>query len=140
MYNLSPYRRLASMREAMDRMFEEGAERGPAQREMLLSIDVIGNEEAYILKALVPGISEDDLDIEVVNNSVSIRGEFASDLPEGSKYLNCELPEGRFSRVINLPEDVDASQTEATLKNGVLTLRVPKAEEHKPRTIKVSTK
>jgi hypothetical protein len=76
---LSPYRRLATLRQAMDRMLEENmAETAPAEREMTLALDVTAQEEGYTLRALVPGIEADDLAIEILNNTVSIRGEFVS--------------------------------------------------------------
>lgn len=136
---ISPYRRLASLREAMDRMIEESMAEAPAEREMVLAVDVRAEDEAFVIKALVPGLDADDLNIEVMNNTVSIRGEFKTwGQEEDVKFLTCELPEGRFNRVISLPVPVEANQTEATIKNGVLTLRVPKAEVHRPKSIKVN--
>jgi HSP20 family protein len=78
------------------------------------------------------------LNIEVLNNTVSIRGEFKSQEDENARFLTCELPQGRFNRVITLPVDVDASKVEASIKSGVLQLRIPKAEALRPRTIKVN--
>jgi HSP20 family protein len=136
---ISPYRRLSNLREAMNRVFEEAyPDEGTQEREMTLAVDVIGEEDAYIIKALVPGIETDDLNIDILNNTVSIRGEFKADQEEGANFLTSELPEGRFSRIITLPVAVDASKAEATLKNGVLTLRIPKAEAHRPKSIKVN--
>jgi len=106
---------------------------------MVLAVDVRAEDEAFVIKALVPGLDADDLNIEVMNNTVSIRGEFKTwGQEEDVKFLTCELPEGRFNRVISLPVPVEANQTEATIKNGVLTLRVPKAEVHRPKSIKVN--
>lgn len=137
---ISPYRRLASLREAMDRLVEESAtESAPQEREMMLAVDVVAQNDDYVIKALVPGLDAEDLSIEILNNSLSIRGEFKSTNEEGAKYLNCELPEGRFSRTITLPVAVDAGKAEAEIKNGVLTLRIPKAEAHRPKAIKVTT-
>jgi HSP20 family protein len=136
---ISPYRRLATLRQAMDRMMEETlAENAASEREMQLAVDVRAEEEAYVINALVPGLESDDLSIEVLNNTVSIRGEFKSCAGEEAQYLSCELPAGRFSRVMALPVALDAAKAEASLKNGVLTLRVPKAEAHRPKAIKVS--
>jgi HSP20 family protein len=135
---ISPYRRLAAIREAMDQMLQEGATEQTQEREMLLSVDVVTNNDGYKVTALVPGLDSEDLDIEIVNNTVTIRGEFKSNLPEDAKYLTCELPEGRFARVITLPVAVDATKAEANLKNGVLTLNIPKAESHRPKSIKVN--
>jgi HSP20 family protein len=134
---VSPYRRMVSMREAMNRLMEENfPEKETAEREMLLAVDVEAQDEAYLIKALVPGIEADQINIEILNNTVTIRGEFQED-QEDTKYLVCELPAGRFSRIISLPTALDPSKAEASLKNGVFTLRVPKAEAHRPKVIKV---
>jgi HSP20 family protein len=104
---------------------------------MNLAVDVKADDEAYEIKALVPGLESDDIKIEVLNNTVVIRGEFKGDEDEDNKILRSELPVGRFGREITLPTKLDASKAEATLKNGVFMLNVPKAEAHKPKVIKV---
>jgi HSP20 family protein len=139
-YYVTPYRRMAMMRNAMNRWFEDNmADQTPAEREMMLAVDVKTSDEAYDITALVPGLSADDLDIEVLNNTVTIRGEFKSSEDAQEKYLLCELPEGRFSRVISLPTETDASQVDASIKNGVLSLHIPKAEVAKPKSIKIKS-
>jgi HSP20 family protein len=135
---ISPYRRMTAMREMMNRMFEDGlAENAVPARELLLAVDVKASDEAYDLTALVPGLNADDVNIEVINNTVALRGEFKSSLEDDSKYLMCELPAGRFSRVITLPTALEPSKAEASIKDGVLRLHVPKAEAHRPKSIKV---
>jgi HSP20 family protein len=136
---VSPYRRVARMREAMNRLLEEnmGEMEQVNEREMLLAVDVQAEDEAYVIKALVPGLEADDIDVEILNNTVSIRGEFGNIQSEEAKYLMCELPAGRFSRVITLPTVLDPAKAEANLRNGVFSLRIPKAEAHRPKVIKV---
>ena len=137
---VSPNRRLMSLREAMNRMFEETyPEFQSAEREALLAVNVMVEDDAFTVKALVPGLNADDLNIEILNNTVAIRGEFPAEQAETVRYLAYELPTGRFARVINLPVDVEAGKVEASIKEGVLTLRIPKAEAHRPKTIKIST-
>jgi len=137
-YYTFPRRRWAEMRHMMDRMMEEAMqEMAPQEREMSLAVDVLADDEGYTIRALVPGLRSEDLHVEVLNNTVSIRGEFRNPENENAKYLVSELPAGRFSRVLTLPTALDPSKTEASLSNGVLTLRVPKAEAHRPRTIEV---
>ena len=139
-FYISPYRRLSAMQHAMNRMFADTMDEAtPAEREMLLAVDVKTGDEAYDITALVPGLEADDLDIEILNNTVTIRGEFKDGTQDDQKYLVCELPSGRFSRVITLPTAMDAAKVEASIKNGVLSLHVPKAEEHRPKAIKVKT-
>jgi HSP20 family protein len=137
---ISPYRRLSSLREAMDRLLEENLpENAPSEREMVLAVDVTDVEDAYTITALVPGLDAEHLNIEILNNTVTLRGEFRRAAGEKeTKFLTCELPEGRFSRVITLPVAVDSSKAEASLKNGVLMLQVPKADVHRPKSIKVN--
>ena len=134
----SPYRQMTNMREAMNRMFEESiAETSASEREMRLAVDIQVEVEAFQLTALVPGQEAEDLKIDILNNTVSLRGEFKSNEREDSKYLMCELPAGRFSRVITLPTALDPAKAKANIKNGVLRLNIPKAEAHKPKSIKV---
>jgi HSP20 family protein len=137
---ISPYRRLANLRRSMDRLVEDAFQDETQQeREMLLAVDLKTSDDEYTLKALVPGLEADDLNIEVLNNTVTIRGEFKADDQEQKDFLTCELPTGRFSRVLTLPTALDPSKAEAHIKNGILVLRLPKAEAHRPRAIKVST-
>lgn len=137
---ISPYRRIAGLREAMNRMFEDTInESNPAEREMALAVDVVAGDDAYTITALVPGLEAEDISIEILNNTITLRGEFKFFAGEDAKYLMSELPAGRFGRVITLPTALEASKTEATIKNGVLTLHVPKVEAHRPKAIKVVT-
>lgn len=134
---ISPYRRMANLRRAMDRLFEENIAE-PTEHDMLLALDVHANDDDYTISALVPGLSADDLNLEVLNNTVTIRGEFKSPEEKDTDYLMRELPAGRFSRVITLPIALDAAKAEANIKDGVLILRVPKSEAHRSKTIKVT--
>ena len=135
---ITPYRRMATLRDAMNRLIEENmTEPSSGEREMLLAVDVQANDDVYEISALVPGLDAEELNIEILNNTVSLRGEFKSTGKEDTTYLLCELPAGRFSRVITLPTALDPSKAEATIKNGMLHLVVPKAEAHRPKAIKV---
>ena len=139
-YYITPTYRMAAMRHAMNQWFENRiSDQTPTECEMQLSVNVKAGEDAYDIMALVPGLSADDLDIEVLNDTVSIRGEFKSDGDEGAKYLVSELPDGHFSRVITLPTAADAEHVEANIKNGVLSLRIPKAEGDRPKAIKINS-
>lgn len=136
---ISPYRRMSNLRDAMNRLMEDSmSEVTPNDREMMLAVDVQAREEDYLVTALVPGLDAENINIEILNNTVTLRGEFKSTNQEDVKYLVCELPAGRFSRVITLPTALEPSKAEATIKNGVLMLRVPKAEAHRPKSIKVN--
>jgi HSP20 family protein len=123
------------MVEEMMRDWDEGY-----TAELTFPIDVRADSESFTISALLPGLNPEDLDIQIVNEIVTISGELNVDRPEGANYLLAERPSGRFHRVINLPTPLDAEKVEANLENGILTLYVPKAEEAKPRTIKVVQK
>lgn len=136
---ISPYRRMTTLRDAMNRLIEDNLpETNSQDREMMLAVDVLTDEEAYEIVALVPGLAAEEINIEILNNTVSLRGEFKNEVSEGSKYLVSELPTGKFSRVITLPTALDPTKAEASIKNGVMRLFVPKAEAHRPKTIKVN--
>jgi len=108
--------------------------------DLFIPVDVKANENDYVLTALIPGVRVEDLNIQVVNETVTIQGEIKTSRGEDDKYLLSELPEGRFSRSLTLPDQLDASKADADMTNGVLTLRIPKAEESKPKSIKVVAK
>jgi HSP20 family protein len=105
-----------------------------------MPLDVKAEDETYIVTAWLPGLLAEDLNIQVVNESITISGELKVAREDNSQYLLAEIPSGRFSRTITLPMPLNASVAEANLSNGVLTLRVPKAEEAKPKSIKIVTK
>ncbi|HJW89411.1 MAG TPA: Hsp20 family protein, partial [Anaerolineales bacterium] len=92
-FYVSPYRRVARMRDVMNRLLEETvAEQEPAEREMSLAVDVQAEDEAYVLSALVPGLEAEDINVEVLNNTVTIRGEFKDHTQADARYLISELP------------------------------------------------
>lgn len=135
----NPYRRANALRQAMDRLLEESfTDTAPNEREMTLAVDVVTDDDGYTIKAFVPGLDAEGLDIEVLNNTVTIRGAFKDGKAENAKYLIYELADGAFSRIVTLPTTLDASKAEANIKNGVLELKVPKAEAHRLKTIKVA--
>ena len=137
---ISPYRRMIGLRHAMDRLFDESINEVSApEREMMLAVDVHADDEAYDIRALVPGLDAEKLNIEVLNNTVTIRGEFQAPENGHTESLICELPAGKFSRIVTLPTELDPAKAMANIKDGVLSLHVPKAESHRPRSIKVTT-
>jgi HSP20 family protein len=108
-------------------------------RKKVLAVDVRSDDESYTISALIPGIEADDIYVEILNKTVSIRGEFNEKIEEeNDKFLVNELPFGRFGRVLTLPAKLDPAKADANLKNGVFTLRVLKAEEDRPKLIKIS--
>ncbi len=108
-----------------------------------IPVDVRAEDDAFVISALLPGLDPDDLNIEVLDDLVTISGEFADvTVEEGEEvsYLLQEVPTGQFKRSLRLPTALDAAKAEADVKNGVLTLRVYQAEYAKPKQIKVKAK
>jgi len=120
-----PYRRLIS-RWAQQ---PEGSEYRP------LNVNVREEDDAYVLSALVPGLKAEDLNIQVLENVVSIEGEYRA---EETEYLLNELPHGNFRRALRMPVEIQADKVEAKIIDGVLTLSLPKAESAKPKRINIS--
>jgi HSP20 family protein len=120
-----------------DRPYRRMARRWTENREQTLGINVREEDEAYVLSALVPGLKADDLNIQVLEDVVRIEGEYRMD---ESKYLIRELPSGSFTRTLRLPAPIDAEQVEANITDGVLTLRLPKAESARPKQIKINSR
>jgi len=103
-------------------------------------MDVFSDSDSFTIKALLPGVKPEDLDIQILNETVTISGEVHPEREENGKYLLSELPGGKFYRVLTLPTQLNQQEVEAELHDGILTLHVPKAEEAKPKTIKVTAK
>jgi HSP20 family protein len=139
----SPIRDMLSMRTAMDRFFDDdfrpfqwlsGAYSGPA-----LPLDVTTDADSVTIEAALPGIRPDDVDITVENGAVTISGKTADErsAEEGS-YVLQEIRRGSFSRTVALPSGLEPDKARATFENGILRLEIPKAEQLKPRQIKIS--
>jgi HSP20 family protein len=100
-----------------------------------LALDIRDEGDAYLLSALVPGLKSENLTIQVLEDTVSVEGEYRR---EDGEFLLSELPVGSFRRALRLPVALDADKAEAKIEDGVLTLRLPKSESARPKTIKVS--
>jgi HSP20 family protein len=113
------------------------ARRWAESRERTLGINVREEDDAYVLSALVPGIKSDELNIQVLEDVVRIDGEYKA---EETNYLVRELPNGAFTRTLRLPAAIDTDHVEADITDGVLTLRLPKAESARPKQIKIQSR
>jgi HSP20 family protein len=102
-----------------------------------LAVNVRDADDAFVLTALVPGLKAEDLSIQVLEDVVRIEGKMAESSDE---YLLQELPAGPFRRELRLPAPLDAEKVDARIADGILTVRLPKAESARPRTIKVIAK
>jgi len=106
-------------------------------REQTLGINIREEEDAYLLSSLVPGLKAEDLNIQVLDDVLRIEGEYQADENE---YLVRELPSGSFTRTLRWPAAIEADSVEAKITDGVLTLRLPKAESARPKKIQVTAK
>jgi len=102
-----------------------------------LPVDIRDEGEDFVLSAYVPGLKAEDLNIQIIEDALSIEGKFSQH--EG-EYLMSELPAGAFRRTLRLPAALDADKASATIENGILTLRIAKAESARPKSIKVASK
>lgn len=123
-----------------NRMIRRYRELDAQRPDVQIPLDVIAEGDDYLLVAYIPGVNAEDLQIEVLEDIVSIKGEFIDETSEDTKYLRRERPTGKFARSMRLPAMLNASGAEAEVIDGVLKLRVPKAEEAKAKQIKVKVK
>lgn len=104
------------------------------------ALNVWSNADGLVVTAEVPGIAPEDIDINVVGDTLTLSGERKADeVEQGARYHRQERGFGRFTRSLQLPYAVDVNKVEATFKNGVLHIQLPRAEEDKPRKIAVRT-
>jgi HSP20 family protein len=103
-------------------------------------LDVIDEKDAFVISAIVPGLKAEDIEIEILNDVVSLQGEFIAKTDEEINFVRRERPTGRFHRSLRFATKLDADKAEAKLEDGVLNLRVPKVAEALPKSIKVKTK
>lgn len=108
-----------------------------AEHANILRVDVREEDNEFIITTAVPGLSADDLTIQVLDNVVRIEGEYAT---SDGEHLLRELPEGKFIRTLRLPSDIDAEKVEAKITDGILSLSLPKVEAARPKQIKIVAK
>ena len=127
----------ANLFNEFDRLFERPSTRTAS--EWSIALDVAETEAAYLVKATVPGINPDDVEITLEDDVLSLKGELQRDEEvEEAKYHVRERRFGAFSRSIRFPMAVNGDAVEATYTNGVLSLNIPKAETVKPKRITIN--
>ncbi len=137
-----PMRELVSLREAMDRLFEDSFIRpdvwSPLSGSLSVPVDLWEEKDAYHLRADVPGIRPDDIEIAVTHDTVTVSGELKTEMEKKDEgWLRQERRTGKFTRSFTLPVEIDANKVDATFENGVLHLTLPKSEAVRPKQIKV---
>jgi len=138
-----PFTAVEPLSDAMDRVFPGSLL--PVWRRGLsgvdAALDMYETDDAVVVKASVPGVKPEDVEVSVVGDTLTIRGEIKADEKvENGQYLCRELARGRFARSVSLPGLVQADKAKAEFENGILTIQVPKVEEAKPKVIKVKSR
>ena len=103
-------------------------------------VDVKDEQDAYVIMATVPGLDVENLNIEILENVVDITGNFEDVTDESETYLRRERPVGSFHRRLRFASKLVVEDADASLKDGILSLRIPRVEEERPKSIKVKTK
>ena len=136
-----PFESLSDIREEMNRLFDRsflGRTDGGLQGEFAPAIDVIEEKENFLVRADLPGLSKEDVTVSLQDNYLTIRGEKKHETEtKEANYYHRERVSGTFLRTVGLPTTVDAKKIEASFKDGVLQVRLPKSEAAKPKQIEV---
>jgi HSP20 family protein len=137
--NRSVFEEMDRLQRDMNRVFSNFTPRQSAPG--FPAVNLWGGEDSLVVTAEIPGISADQIDISVVGETLTIKGERAPEsLPEGAFYHRQERGYGQFSRTVEVPYPVDAERVSAALENGVLVVELPRVEADKPRKITVGSR
>ncbi|GMV32181.1 MAG: heat-shock protein Hsp20 [Chloroflexi bacterium] len=139
-----PAREMMTLREAMDRLFDDAFTRPlslPGNAWSVPVVDMYQTDNEVVVKAALPGVKSDEVQINITGELLTLRGEVKEESETKEKaYHIREQRWGSFERSIALPTQVVADKAKAEFENGILTITLPKAEEVKPRTIAIKTK
>ena len=138
-----PVREMMTLREAMDRLFDDAFTRpiGMAGVSGLPAIDLYQTNDEVVLKAALPGLKADDVQITVTSDVLTLRGEFKQEAEKKeATYHIREQRFGSFERSVMLPTDVQTDKAKADFENGILTITLPKAEAVKPKSINIKAR
>ena len=143
--NWEPAREMMTLREAMDRLFDDAFTRplgfGLGTEALLPAIDLYQTENEVVVKAALPGIKPEDVQISITGDVLTLRGDFKQENEQKEKtYHMHEQRHGLFERSIPLPTVVETEKAKADFENGVLTIVLPKAEAVKPKTISIKAR
>jgi HSP20 family protein len=137
--SLDPIDTLLRLQREFDRVSENpvGFDLGLSGRGVFPPINVFNDQDGYIARLEVPGVAPGDIVIETQGQTLRISGKRESQLPAGASFHRHERGDGQFSRSLQFPTAIELTKAEASCKNGMLTIRIPKKEEAKPRQISV---
>ncbi len=136
-----PFDDLASLRESMDKLFEEFTTRRPRAATPAVwppAVEVYETDGDIVVRAELPGIDPKNVNIQVADDTLTIKAEAKAEQEEkGRNYYMRELRYGSFVRALTLPSSAQGELAKASYKNGILEIRIPKSERAKPKTVKV---
>jgi HSP20 family protein len=138
-----PVRDMLTLREAMNQLFDDSFTRplGMSGGSVLPAIDLYQDDEQVVVRAALPGLKSDDVQISVTADMLTLRGEFKlENEPKDVTYHLREQRYGAFERSLRLPTDVQTDKAKAEFNNGVLTISLPKAEAVKPKLINIKAR
>ena len=140
-----PAREMMTLREAMDRLFDDAFTRPLSLRDGWSmanpAIDMYQTDNDVVVKASIPGIKSDEVQINIIGDILTLKGEVQQEEERNDRAWHIrEHRFGSFERSVVLPTDVKSDQAEAVFENGILTVTLPKADEVKPRTINIKAK
>jgi HSP20 family protein len=137
-----PFAGFGNLRSVFNGLFDENLGRSstqPSVSKWYPAVDVLESKDSYLIRAELPGMKREDIKVEVKDGTLVLSGERKSEKPaDGVEYRHVERVTAKFWRSFSLPETVKQDGIEATYKDGILEMRVPKAEEAKPRQIEIS--
>jgi HSP20 family protein len=136
-----PFDEIMSMRESMDRLFEDFFSRRPRNAGPLVwqpAVEISETDNDIVVKAELPGIDPKNVEVNVTGDGLTIKGEAKTEQEEKKRnYYRRELRYGAFQRTVALPIEVKGEEAKATFRHGILEVKVPKAERVRPKTVKV---
>ena len=139
-----PVRELSSLQSDMNRLFNTffdtntGANGGTAPRRWIPAMDLVETDDHFVLKADLPGLSEEDVHIDVEDDVLTVSGERKAEHEENAEgYYRVERAYGRFSRSLTLPDGIEPDAVEANFSDGVLEVRIPKPAQRKPHRVHI---
>src|SRR3954454_8577426 len=139
-----PARELHSLQQEMNRLFgtffdsPAGSTPGSTQRRWIPAMDLVETDDSFVLRADLPGLTEQDVNLEFEDRVLTLSGERKAEHEDkGEGYYRLERASGAFSRSLTLPEGVDGDAITATFEHGVLEVRIPKPQQPKPRRLEI---
>ncbi|MEO0070648.1 MAG: Hsp20/alpha crystallin family protein [candidate division WOR-3 bacterium] len=136
-----PFREMVSLRDELDRLFDSVFGRFPRERGEAYwtpPLDIEETEDAIIVRVELPGMSKEDIKVNLSGDTLTISGERKQEMEKkGKTYYRIERAYGKFQRTVTLPAEVEGDKAKASYKNGVLELNLPKSEKSKAREITI---